>query len=349
MPKVNLTLEPEQTDFRGQQVSFQLIFENNGTAPLELLSASPRIPNGADLLDTRDVSTFARKTRHTKLCEQLTLLTRDVLLITDESIGKRLAEVNRKGLEEILSVGGIMGIYLSFFRGTFLRQMETTRKKSESLFVKIESAADATRVYDELIAPLSDTSETVSRAFKIKADKLAELEKQIGANHIESVAMARVEPGSQFRATYVVQFPRYWLETSHHSMSVEAGYREDSSPQTHNAAASAIIRIAPKPFVLTAIAVVSATLGVVLKHALVLAADADASLSLGFGSFLPLSETMSAMILALIFFNVFEFTDLLKGFRRNLGWRTALLIGVLCGLGSDRIVAAVQALVGLSS
>jgi hypothetical protein len=53
-----------------------------------------------------------------------------------------------------------------------------------------------------------------------------------------------------------------------------------------------------------------------------------------------------ALILALIFFNIYEFTDLGKRFKMMIGWRSALLIGALCGLLGDRILMALKAFVG---
>jgi len=88
----------------------------------------------------------------------------------------------------------------------------------------------------------------------------------------------------------------------------------------------------------------SAVLGVALKH--VFPTPGSELRMIPWTGIFPQSELIAALILALIFFNVFEFTDLLKGVGKNLGWRSAMLIGVLCGLGSDRIFAAFKSLIG---
>lgn len=52
-------------------------------------------------------------------------------------------------------------------------------------------------------------------------------------------------------------------------------------------------------------------------------------------------EGLAAMILAVVFFNIFEFTSLAERFRQATSWRGALLIGVLCGLASEKIITSV--------
>ena len=127
-------------------------------------------------------------------------------------------------------------------------------------------------------------------------------------------------------------------------MSVEAAFREQGKTERPNNIATASVRISPSPLALTSIAMASAVLGLALKHVFPIAGTEVGGIS--WTSIFPLSELVASLILALVFFNVFEFTDLLKGMRRNLGWRSAMLIGVLCGLGSDRIFAAIKSLIG---
>ena len=58
------------------------------------------------------------------------------------------------------------------------------------------------------------------------------------------------------------------------------------------------------------------------------------------------STVIIAIIVTLIFFNIYEFTELGNRFKMSLGWRSALLIGALCGFFGDRIVAAIQGFIG---
>lgn len=106
--------------------------------------------------------------------------------------------------------------------------------------------------------------------------------------------------------------------------------------------AGASLVISPKGYVLNFVVILAAGMGVVLKTAMdpklqVAAVNITADpAALGW----PLVQ---AVIVASVFFNVYEFTNLADRVKMTLSWRSALLIGVLCGLMSDRVTAALQA------
>ena len=49
-----------------------------------------------------------------------------------------------------------------------------------------------------------------------------------------------------------------------------------------------------------------------------------------------------ALVLALVIFNVFEFTSLAARLTRYVNWRGALFIGVVCGLAGDKVLTALN-------
>ncbi len=57
-------------------------------------------------------------------------------------------------------------------------------------------------------------------------------------------------------------------------------------------------------------------------------------------------NTIGGMILALVIFNVYEHTDLGTKVKMGVGWRSALLIGVLAGLFSERLLQALNVFLG---
>jgi hypothetical protein len=58
------------------------------------------------------------------------------------------------------------------------------------------------------------------------------------------------------------------------------------------------------------------------------------------------SGILTAVVLAVTFFNVFEFTTLGERFTKATSWRGALLIGLLSGLGSAKFLIALRTVVG---
>jgi hypothetical protein len=61
-----------------------------------------------------------------------------------------------------------------------------------------------------------------------------------------------------------------------------------------------------------------------------------------FGASVIAAETVAGMILAVVIFNIYEHTDLRRGLKMGVGWRSALLIGVLAGLFTNRFLAVAQ-------
>jgi hypothetical protein len=51
-------------------------------------------------------------------------------------------------------------------------------------------------------------------------------------------------------------------------------------------------------------------------------------------------------IVAFVFFNGYEYTSLANGIGSSLSWRSALLLGALCGIAQARVLAALRALIG---
>lgn len=149
-------------------------------------------------------------------------------------------------------------------------------------------------------------------------------------------SLATVEPGSFFGATYVFRFRRHLVEPRKFNIVIEGTYSEHGKPEKHSGSASASMIISPNPLTLTMIALISAILGVTLRFAL--------KGIFPFHGIEFLMSALSASILALVFYNVYEFTEIGKKITIAIGWRGALAIGVFCGLMQERIVNAIQTL-----
>jgi hypothetical protein len=63
-----------------------LRIENIGAVPVQLLSVSPRIPEGVELLEVKDSSAQAAKLRHEAICRDLTELLRDHVYLNSKEI-----------------------------------------------------------------------------------------------------------------------------------------------------------------------------------------------------------------------------------------------------------------------
>ena len=91
----------------------------------------------------------------------------------------------------------------------------------------------------------------------------------------------------------------------------------------------------------------SGLLGVILKEALLPSGDQPVyTISELFGEVLMNGPSLGAAVLALLVFNMYGHLDVFKKLTMGVGWRSALVIGTLTGLFSDRIVAALGTIVG---
>ncbi len=52
------------------------------------------------------------------------------------------------------------------------------------------------------------------------------------------------------------------------------------------------------------------------------------------------------MVVALVIFNIYEQTEFGARINMGVGWRSALLIGVLAGVFTDRLIAALTVFIG---
>ncbi|CCV06717.1 exported hypothetical protein [Mesorhizobium metallidurans STM 2683] len=105
--------------------------------------------------------------------------------------------------------------------------------------------------------------------------------------------------------------------------------------------------MSPRPYVLSIVTVISAFMGASLKYSL--AQTPSQSIQNYFSSLITYLFTapgLSGAVLALIVFNVYEYMELGRTIKMGIGWRSALLVGALCGLFSDRMIKALQVLVG---
>jgi hypothetical protein len=335
MPKLNFTLTEQFSDPRSNEIAYRFEISNQGNLPVDVLSINQRIPDGVTLSEVRNPTFVQVQTKHSELCKQLSDITSDQLLSCSEAVRKKYLATHLETWRELMSASGFMRFYGRMFMGTLKKNMEAQQRKSDKFTFKIEDKKDADVVYEKFFSD-EGTDETLRSLFILKKEKLAELEATMGTG-TDKTSLATVEPGSFFGATYVFKFQRNQVEPRKFNIVIEGTYSEHGKPEKHTGIASASLIISPNPLTLSIVAMISAILGVTLRLALK---------GIVFPSHEFLISSLSASILALVFYNVYEFTEIGKKIAIGIGWRGALAIGTLCGLMQERIVTAIQTLAG---
>ena len=111
----------------------------------------------------------------------------------------------------------------------------------------------------------------------------------------------------------------------------------------HVGGTSTSIQISPRPYVLSIVSVAASLLGSLLGLVKDNTVEHLAYLPRFIGAWNS-GTFIGSAVLALVIFNVYEHIGLKDRFKAPVGWRSALLIGILCGLFQERLLAALGTL-----
>ncbi|MER9530171.1 hypothetical protein NKI89_10235 [Mesorhizobium sp. M0309] len=341
MPKITVNLTEQLSDARSNEVAYRATVENTGVEPVHLLALTPRLPEGVELIEVKDFSAELDKVRHQRLCKELSSLLNNHLSLISADYRKEISIILKDYVKEAFSTIGIL--YVIARISSAGNGINTLAEKYYFMDFSIKNHIDAKAAISKWF---TDSSGIVGEIFLAKAEQLERLEKTMGAGEI-SKALAVIETDSFAATTYVLRFPRSHLNPRKFSFTVEASvsFGQDKPVQLH--AASTTVTVSPRPYVLSIITVLSAFMGASLKYSLT--ATPSQSIQTYFSSlmtYLFTSPGLSGAALALIVFNVYEYMELGRTIKMGIGWRSALLVGALCGLFSDRMIKALQVLVG---
>lgn len=281
-----------------------------------------------------------------RLCDELTeLLNEHVFESSADARAARL-KIEKQFLEDLIKdMNAIFRAYFSLFTGKWSKRFEERRAQLDAQKFVIMRKSDADIALKRWFQD-QDTKTLYGEMFKAKVEQLAEVEMVLDKRP-EETAIATIEPDSFFATTYVLRFPRTSLNPAKYSFSVDASLSEPGSEKEALSSAATTVEISARPYVLSAIAVLCALLGVAVKYSIDQATQlpVDQFFS-GLGTQLVTGRGIVSAVLALVAFNMYEHLDLGEKLALRVGWRSAMFFGVISGLFSERIVAALKALIG---
>jgi hypothetical protein len=348
MPRFNMVLEEQLSDSRSSEAAFRVKLENLGTSPFEVLRINPRIPEGVTLVEVKDSSTEAARIKYKKLCEDLTELLDQHVFVSSETERDARLKIDKQYLADFIKdANAIWRIYLNLFTGVLLKRMREYRERiaAHKFIIRNKDDADIA-LHSWFASPIQ--ADHFARLFNAKYAQLVSIENEIN-NGPATSALATIEPDSFFATTYVLRFPRSALNPTKFSFSVEAALSEPGSPKEILTSSTAIIEISPRPYVLSLITMMSALLGVAVKFSIDHSGGSTSSVRSffgGLGQAVFTGSGISAIVLAIVLFNVYDYLEFGEKIKMRVGWRSAMLIGVLAGLFTERFIAALKALIG---
>lgn len=343
-----IKLEEQLSDLRSNQIAYKLTVHNTSTDPISILGLQPNVPVGAQLLKITDNESAEDFSKKSELIEELNNLLNSFLWVESEEFRENFITVQMAAFRSMFSFNGILKAYMSIVirRDFFERQI---RRQIDSFQYKIASGDDARRAYQTWLdtSALSFTGarhkqQSICVLFKAKLAQLETVEARLKENVRGGSSLTSIEPDSSFSATYVLRFDRAMLEPRKYQVGFNVRYETLGADAPKSASVSTNIQISPSPLSLTIIAIISAVLGAILRGSL----GGDVNKFNEIIKSATTGQIIIGPIVALVFFNIYEHTSLGKGLNFSISWRSALLIGALCGLAQDRVVAALTALIG---
>jgi hypothetical protein len=346
MPRFNMMLEEQLSDSRSSEAAFRVKIENLGAVPMEVRRISPRIPEGVLLVEVKDSSSEATRSRHKKICEELTELLDEHIFESSKAARDARLQIEKSFLTEMVSdMNTLWRLYFNMFIGKQMKRFKERREQLAAQKLIIASKQDADVAIRQWFDTQSDQT-LFGQMFKAKYSQLVAIEDALG-NGLEASALATIEPDSFFATTYVLRFPRASLNPAKFSFSVEAALAEADSPKEMLGSTTTTVEISARPYILTVISILCALLGVAVKFSIEKANNmAIEEFFTQLGTVLATGQGLSAAVLALVLFNIYEHVEFGERLKMRIGWRSAMVVGVVSGLFSERVIAALKTLAG---
>ena len=339
-PDFSVELAEQLSDQRSNEIAYKLSIYNRGAQALNLLSITPFLPDSVRLSETKSTSFTAVAEQRSANTKELDALLQVVMDVEESSLLAKRVDVWKEVYRQLGSASGFFGFYIKAFSGRFAKQMKELALRERAFKYSVENYEDGVKAQDAFVNT-SSLAQPVKDLYRLKLEKLHSLEQRIGAG-VEAATLAAIQSNSTFSTTYVLTFKRRPLTGRKYNITFEVAVAEDGKLERHVAVQSASLLIAPQGYILNLVVILAATMGVVLKAAALdpkLQAAAMKVWTDPAGIGWPLAQ---AIIVAVVFFNAYEFTTFADRVKMALSWRSAMFIGTICGLVSDRIVAALQ-------
>lgn len=345
MENLQFEVLDELNNKRSNQIALKLIVTNNTSKKVEVLSITPKVPEGVKVEEEPDTFEEAAIETHRALCNELTEILSNLLTVKSEDYRKKSVEANIKVLN--LVIKNLSSITWRLYAGLMSSTViNSIRKKYMSLgeiyIYKITSLENAKWAFERWIKETDET--TIKEIFEGKMNQLAEKENQIGG--AKTVAIAQIETGSFYSRNYIVKCKRNFLSQNVFNINFDVLYRYKDEPVDLRGTSSKTLVIAPHSFLLSVLAVVFAFLGVALQKTLEINSY-EPNYYQNLITYLAGYAGLKAAIISLLFFNIFEWTEFSERLKIGINWRTALVIGIASGLFGERLIEALKVLLGI--
>lgn len=334
----SIDIEVKEFDARSSQFSCVLTIANQGSAALEVLAASPRLPQGLRLNEANDASALQLVDRHGALCERLEEAVGAFLVARSGEEATAYAERVRAAMQSVFNTRSMIDVYASMLMGRRPKFLQDIRLRVTRL--PITNAREGSRALQIMRSYEPEARVIESANYLLQA--ITDIENDPDYESFRS-ARSLVLPGQQQKSIYVVQARRGLLGVKSYCINFSIELRSQDGKDHTSRLESASISVSPNPVSLTALAIASSAVGAGIRYLTTMPEGAPAA-----AVFTQWPNFLVAALTALVVFNIFDLTRLRDQLRASVSWRGAILVGFLCGYLNTRILSAVEALLGTS-
>jgi hypothetical protein len=173
---------------------------------------------------------------------------------------------------------------------------------------------------------------------------------QIDKNFLRREYVTQIQPGEDLEQVYILKAKRKLSSIASYTAAFDVKLAWEESPTDCDVDKKNIERtlsravsfnVTPSPITLSIMAIIFSFLGAVLISVLP-KSQAEFSALYDWAS---LKKYFVAAVLAVVIYNSIEMTEF-RDKVPSISWRSAMLVGILCGLLSDRMLGAITAFVG---
>jgi hypothetical protein len=357
--KLSLEIEIAENDLRARQFACHLRLENETDGAVNLLAINYRLGAGVTMEKTENTSLVDLKLEYDQLKADIRYLFKSLYITSSKTYREEYVKNYLETLRNQYQYKNLFMVYVYLVTGRLRSFARQAAQAIQRMDFPITSAETAQSILSGLENTQQQDFSIIKELALAKIDRMKAIE-AIDPNFLKPQYLTQILSGETFEQVFILKARRQLSSIATYTAAFEVKLSSDASsggrPVERILSRSASFNVTPSPITLSAFAAVFAFLGTVLndiglatsaKQLPHIASSVEPGLQAisNFISLEFLQNCVVAVILSVVLYNSFELTEF-KDRVKIISWRSAMFIGLLCGLLSDRMLKAITSFVG---
>jgi hypothetical protein len=344
--KISLEIVIAENDLRARQFACHLSLANHTVDPINLLAINYRLGTGVHMEKTENTSLLDLKQEYDQLRNDIRYIFRVMYISRSERFRIEVTKNYLETLRKMFEIKTIGMLYWYTATGKFKKFADQMNLELRRMDFPVTSSESARLILPKL-ADAGPDAVTITELATAKIDRMHAIE-QVDPNFLKPEYVTQIMPGENFEQVFIFKAQRKLSSIASYTAAFDVKLSVDAPgsarPIERILSRSASFNVTPSPITLSIFAVIFSILGTLLNNVgLQSISKRDLLDTLTAGDFLQ--RLFVAAVLAIVLYNSFEMTEF-KDKIRSISWRSAMFIGLLCGLLSDRMLKAITSFVG---